>query len=269
MIELLLSFYGLSTLCTIALSLPVAACGPHLCARDKFLELLPLTQLAVLIFHLLALCALKWQLAPLLIFGLQLILSISGMTLLRKHLGKSALSAICLYLLLMSTDHALLSLFPTIETRAHGALFGDMVTLNGPTAFISAIIAIMLALIFWRYRQKLIRETFEVCILNKPATALFDRAALLTIILALYNLGPIHTLALVAFPSFLLGSHFKNFKLATRCTLLAFSLAPIVGISAVFWAPRLPTLTVMLLFLVAFLFLCQRYFSYSSLSKGK
>lgn len=269
MIELFLSFYGLSTLYTIALGLPLAVCGPHLCARGKFLELLPLTQLAVLIFHLLALLALKWQLPTLVTFALQLILSMLGMSVLKKHLNPTALGAVCLYLLLMSTDHALLTLFPTIETRAHGALFGDMVTLNGAVALASALCSIALALYYWRQYKTITRETFEVCILGKSPSSLFDYSALLAIILALYNLGPIHTLALVAFPSFVLGARFKSFKLATCCTLLAFALAPIFGVSAVFWAPRLPTLTLVLFFLVAFLFLCQRYFSYSTHSKGK
>lgn len=244
----ILELFGLSTLMAIVISIPVALSGPHYCARGKYLELLPMTQIAYFIFHVMALITLDFELPQFILFFIQITASLAAMRGAQKFFKGDELRILAAYLFFMTSDYALLTLFPKIDGHLSSHLFGDIVTVGGLLGVISTFICVGLSLMQILNHKKYLRETLDQCLYqSKSKTSLFEWVSLASIVLCLYNLGPVLTLAILIFPSLLLTDAIRGHRAMLFTSLFSLIISSVFGMLTTSLIDRLPSVSVVTL----------------------
>ncbi len=244
MIDILLLF-GPSTLMAILISLPLSLCGPHYCARGQHLELLPMAQLAYFVFHLIALLSFGHNLPELFLFILQLVTSLFVMKIARRLIGRNDLKILATYLIAMTADFALLTLFPKIDGHLSSHLFGDIVTVGGELGMISTFLALTLLGALLIGQSKYLKETINFCLFKEvPRNQFFEWMGLTALAICLYNLGPIHTLAVLILPSLFLNRKVRGHGLMITVSITALIFSCIAGMLTSSLIERLPSVTI-------------------------
>ncbi len=248
-----LVLFGPSTLMAIMISIPLVLSGPHLCARGQYLELLPLAQLAHFLIHLISLLTHDFAIAALPLFFIQIGISLVAMKYARNIIGGSELKILASYLILMTSDHALLTLFPNIDGHLSSHLFGDIVTIGGVLGITSSLIALCLSLVLTIKQKTYLKETIEYCLFNKNPAGLFEWLGLLSLSLCLYSLGPVHTLSILILPSLFLTKRVRGHVTMISISLISLVLSCTLGMITSSFIERVPSVTIVTLGFVIFL----------------
>lgn len=242
-----LTLFGPSTLMAVMISIPLTLSGPHLCARGQYLELLPLAQLAHFLIHLISLLTHGSPIPPLPLFFAQIGISLVAMKFARRIIGGNELKILASYLILMTTDHALLTLFPNIDGHLSSHLFGDIVTIGGTLGISSALMALFLTLFLAIKQREYLKETIEYCLFSKKPQPLFEWLGLLSLSLCLYNLGPVHTLSILILPSLFLTRQVRGHLTMILFSVVSLTLSCSLGMFTSSFIERVPSVTVVTL----------------------
>jgi zinc transport system permease protein len=251
----LLAFYTAAFI-VAALSAPMLSqIGKHHKARGIVLEVFFLAQLA-LVGNLVAALAvaehdhgLAGFLASLLLFWLGKVLIDS----INPQKAQASYFMVGGYLVLVSLQHLLIGLYPSLDSHMSAGFFGNLVTATSTESYLVIAVSGLFAAFYFLRRKSINRQTIEASILQNTKASFWEAALFtLPIVTCLYTLGFIYTMSFMLLPTLLVGGVFASENRASIYTAFIASLCSVAGLylSIVFENLSTTSLQVLILGLV-------------------
>lgn len=203
-------FYKFSFVTSLLSAGVLSVVGKHYIWRNKFVELFALCQFSIignLVGHLISANSILPFFSSVLFF-------ILGKYLFDKfniNNKERSTRMVSIYLVLISIQYLIISVFPNLDTHLSSGIFGSMVTATNVenVVMISSYFVISIALVF--YNKRLTKSSLEISLFQKMKRKTRDEYFLLIpVIIGIFGLGLIHTLSFLSVGAIVLGSSFKN-----------------------------------------------------------
>ena len=253
MMELFALYKYAFILCFLA-GLTLCLQGVHLIARKESLQILALSQGALLgnlvgrlIFPNNELSIISTSLV---VFALlKVFFSFSN----RKSISRETFFIVA-YISLLSLSYLLISLFPGLEGHMSVGFFGDIVSLSETMTFVLMALLLFFFTILIMSHKKLLRRTFEKSVLGVEKVNIWEELLFaLILVCSLYGLGFLFSVASMIFPAVIIGTCGKNLKVMLVTALGATSIAAIVGLGSSIAIERLSTVPSQIITMLIFL----------------
>ena len=251
MIELF-SIYKYAFVLVIFTGIVLTIQGSHLVARKESLQVLSLSQSAVL--GALVSALFLHEHSDILSFGISLAFLVIVKIFMNSYSDKSEPFYIVSYLFFIATGYFLISLFPMLDSHMAASFFGDIVSLSETkTLILIAVFTLFLSLYLYKFND-LIQSTFKSSILKIKKQNIMEEV-LLTLVLttSLFSLGFLYTVSFMIFPIVVLGKSFKNFKQSLIIMSSISVLASVMGLALSIIYSRVSTVSAQVIILLLFL----------------
>lgn len=253
MIELF-SLYKFAFVLCFLVGLTLCLQGTHLIARKESLQILALSQ-GALVGNLLGRLIIPGSeiasiISSLIIFvGLKVFFIIS----LKKTSSKETFFIVT-YISLLSVSYLLISLFPGLEGHMSVGFFGDIVSLSENMTFTLIVLFLFFLVVMVLFHKKLFIRTFEKSVLGIERVSFFEEVLFaLVLVCSLYGLGFLFTVATMIFPAVIVGTCGRNLKVMLISALFATSLSVLLGLGSSIAFERLSTVPSQIITLLIFL----------------
>ena len=250
MIELLAIYKYAFLLCPLAAAV-LCIYGTHLVSRNEGLQLMALSQAALvgnIVGHLFAT---ESHLASLLLSIVFFILLKVGLSFL-KHVQEQ--TYIVVYLSLVALSYFVVTLFPGLDSHFAVGFFGDIVSLSTSGSIILSALFLALLIASLLFHPKLIKTTFNRSVLNSKEISLWEEILFVSgILISLYGLGFLFTLSFLIFPILIAGRNFKNLKQSLFIMSIVAASASVTGLMLSIIHSRVSTVPAQILILVGFM----------------
>jgi len=253
MIELFALYKFAFVLCFLV-GLTLCLQGTHLIARKESLQVLALSQ-GALVGNLLGRLIIPGSematiVSSLIIF---ILLKIFFTFSLKKTFAKETFFIVT-YISLLSVSYLLISLFPGLEGHMSVGFFGDIVSLSEEMTFLLIALFICFFSLMVVFHKKLFRRTFEKSVLGIENLNLYEEVLFaLVLVCSLYGLGFLFSVATMIFPAVIIGTSGRNIKVMLISALSVTSFSVLFGLGSSIAFERLSTVPSQIITLLVFL----------------
>ena len=247
----LFEIYSYAFLLCPLVSIVLAIQGAHLVARKESLALLALAEASLfgnILGHLFS------HNIPLysLLFSLLMFLLIKFFLL--KIQDKKEVLYIVIYITFIALSYLLITLSPNLDTHLSVGFFGDIVSISRFKSLVLSLVFLVLLSITIKYHRFFLSSTIDKALLRNPLLHIGEEIYFIAgLVLSLYGLGVLFTMAFVIFPVVLTGVNFASFKKSLFFMALASGLSSVSGLAlsiAINGLSTVPTQIIVLLVLL-------------------
>jgi len=258
MIELF-SIYKYAFLLCPLVSVVLCVFGTHLVSRNESLQLMALSQ-ATLVGKIIGSLILEkndlFSLLFSLIFFALVKVSFISFRVVREQVY------IVVYLSFIALTYVAVTLFPALDSHFSVGFFGDIVSISSQRSIVLSFIFLILLVVYIVFHKTLLRSTINKSVLNSRRIKIYEEVFFITgILLSLYDLGFLFSLAFLIFPVLIAGHAFKNMRQGLLVMAIVSGLSSICGLVISIINSRVSTVPAQVLFLIVFLLIVQLLFS--------